>query len=262
MTEQEISRLEWDFDTCPGEELELCFEYERSRDVPEDIKETERWRETYIKSLNSTVWVEQAPGATFDDYFNRDDYPLTAIHVYPEFPETPYLAIPPEERARRFSMLKEKGVYPLALEDDGSSIHEGFSNLIREFPDLTKDGTTHHGDDYRADGENIVCHHSTYAAFRFNWEHSEQTHLDALKAWLRSNRDPAVEVIRTQTLDFRARLRQLGAWRLLNKYAMTWNDAEEYSQRLDHNHKPLYSGQPSWIRARNEADRFLGMFNR
>ena len=84
MTDSKINRFEWDFDSCPADQLELCFEYERARSSADqhEIKEAEGWRNMF-------------PGKTFDDYWKHvvaDDAGNTAFDLYPEFPLKPYLA--------------------------------------------------------------------------------------------------------------------------------------------------------------------------
>ena len=46
MSKPNIERYEWDFDSCPDDQLELCFEYERARSSAgqHEIKEAEDWR--------------------------------------------------------------------------------------------------------------------------------------------------------------------------------------------------------------------------
>ena len=107
---------------------------------------------------------------------------------------------------------------------------------------------------------------STFAVFRFDWCNSDQDFIDALKAWLDKNRDANVKIRDRRgggsaSRQFRSQLNQLGAWRLLN-YPMTWEQAANHTQEVRDIHEALYSEQPAWIRARNEADHFLGMYNR
>ena len=299
MTDSKIERFEWDFDSCPADQLELCFEYERARSSAgqEEIKQAESWRSRGIKwasdedrkayqmgKVVSPLWFDQLEGSTFDDYWKQisaDNYPMSAVHLYPEFPLTPYLTIPEAERDRRFALIKSAGIPPACAEDEELSnefrekhggedrrwFEEGFSELCSEF-DLSGDGVSHHGAEYQIEGNAIRCQwmKATFAVFRFDWNVSDQAFIDALRAWLDKNRDRTVKIRDargggSESRQFRSLLNKLGAWRLLN-FPMTWKEAATHTQAVREDHKSLYSEQPAWIRARNEADRFLGMSNR
>jgi len=55
----------------------------------------------------------------------------------------------------------------------------------------------------------------------------------------------------------RARLKALGAWRLLVKYKMTWEEAEEQTAKINPDGIPLFDGQSHWLRARKQAEQYL-----
>lgn len=283
MTDSKIERYEWDFDSCPADQLELCFEYERARSSADqhEIKEAESWRSMF-------------PGKTFDDYWKHvapsNDYtsdghgtaPMSAVHFCPEFPTKPYLTISGLERNRRFALMQGQGIYPVGAEDeklskefrnkhggrDWSWVEQGFHDLRSYFwIDVSKSsGVTHHDEPYVIDGNAIKCPRMTFGLFRFDWSCNDQVFIDALRAWLDKNRDRTVKIRDargggSESRRFRSLLNKLGAWRLLN-FPMTWQKAASHTQLEREDHKSLYSEQPAWIRARNEADRFLGMSNR
>jgi hypothetical protein len=152
---------------------------------------------------------------------------------------------------------------------DQSWFEEGVHALNREF-DLSESykGASHHGFRYEIDGNAIKSPDlgATWGVFRFNWSCSDQAFIDALRAWLEKNRDRAVNIRDergggSESRQFRSKLNQLGAWRLLNS-PMTWAQAASHALEVRENHKSLYLEQAAWIRARNEADHFLGMSNR
>lgn len=300
MSKPNIERYEWDFDSCPDDQLELCFEYERARSSAgqHEIKEAEDWRrhgmrwacdkdredQRHGKRYVEPQWFDQVEGATFDDYWKQiaeNNYPMHAVALYPEFPRTPYLAILEPERSRRFALIKAAGVNPVCASDDGLSedfrkkhgdhdrswFQEGFGDLSAEFPKLDCDGVSHHGSSYVSDGRSVICKdmQATFAAFRFDWTCSDQIFIDALRAWLDKNRDRTVKIRDargggSESRKFEAYLNQLGAWRLLN-FPMTWKEAVDHTQAIRDDHEPLYSEQPAWITARNKADAFLGRSN-
>src|SRR5215831_908412 len=101
-----VGRAEWDFSTCPEEQLAACLEYEL-------------WRESDSKRAYIQAW--QGKPMRFDDYWTRilaDDGPLPfypGIEVgfaflSPEFPELPFLEIPANERRRRLKLINRFSV--------------------------------------------------------------------------------------------------------------------------------------------------------
>jgi len=216
---------------------------------------------------------------TFDNYWKlvlSDDVPMTIAEIFPEFPRTPFLRIPPVERCRRFAAIASFGIYPVGAEDgllskefrdkhgadDRTWFEEGFHELCREFDLSNLSGVSHHGAKYRIEGNAIKCEDmgATFAVFRFHWRMcSNKDFLDCLRAWLHKNRTQPVR----KGLDrrgrgahsrhFRSQLKLLGAWRLLK--CMTWQEAERLTQ--EESDTPLYSEQSAWLRARRRAEGFV-----
>lgn len=281
MNTPQIERFEWDFDSCPDDELVLCFEYERARNSREqqEIKQAEDWRRMFPKWASvedrkagrDATWIAQVEGATFDDYWKQilaDNYPPSAVCLYPEFPLRSYLTIPEPERRRRFALIAAIGIYPVAALDATLGFEEAFDDLRGNFwIDVSKgSGITHHGSVYEIEGNAIKCPEmrATWGLFRFDWSCSDKAFIDALKVWLDKNRDRTVKIHDargggSEIRQIRAQLNQLGAWRLLN-FPMKWDEAMNHTA-LVRAAEPLYSEQPAWIRARNAADSFLGMLN-
>jgi hypothetical protein len=101
-TEQEcrLPLFEWDFASCPGQELTELHEYEFRRESPR---------------IHGVIlaWRDQTGINTFDEFLWKCRHTLTQIapepgHLYafcPEWPAFPYLDIPQTERSRRFNFL-------------------------------------------------------------------------------------------------------------------------------------------------------------
>ena len=111
-TEEEyprLSRLEWDFSTCPGWELGECWYYEFKRESP-------LVREIIVN------WRTACKTPTFDEFLRLAQtmlMPPERGHLYafcPEWPSYPYLSIPSAERKRRFSQLFPNETESLAAE--------------------------------------------------------------------------------------------------------------------------------------------------
>ena len=267
MPEPNIDRYDWDFSSCPDDQLEACFEYELARHSRDKKQEVANWRRMFPRAK------------TFDNYWKlvlSDDVPMTIAEIFPEFPRTPFLRIPPVERCRRFAAIASFGIYPVGAEDgllskefrdkhgadDRTWFEEGFHELCREFDLSNLSGVSHHGAKYRIEGNAIKCEDmgATFAVFRFHWRMcSNKDFLDCLRAWLHKNRTQPVR----KGLDrrgrgahsrhFRSQLKLLGAWRLLK--CMTWQEAERLTQ--EESDTPLYSEQSAWLRARRRAEGFV-----
>src|ERR1035437_1206789 len=89
-----VPRLEWDFSGCGKDELRDCYFYEFCRE-----------NQAVRKWVNN--WREKPPGKKFDDwkpFFNRlsgvKQHPFFGemFTFSPEWPASPFLPIPAEER--------------------------------------------------------------------------------------------------------------------------------------------------------------------
>src|SRR6266436_5502876 len=108
MSEQNIDRYDWDFSSCPDEQLEACFEYELARHSREKKQEVEHWRRMFPRAT------------TFDHYWKlvlSGNVPMTIMEIFPEFPDTPFLQIPADERRRRLARVASFGICPVGAED-------------------------------------------------------------------------------------------------------------------------------------------------
>lgn len=239
--EDRIERTDWDFSTCPESQLELCFDYERARHSRREIAEVGQWRRDF-------------PGKTFDALFQHvesaADWVPNAFYLFPEFPDIPFLSIGAAERNRRFARLEAFGVNP-AVCDPGEWFNESFPELASDFPKT--EGTHHKGFAYETRGKAITCPQlrCAFAAFRFDWQWSDETYIQLLKAWLGRNRDRSVQIKETrgkgnEVARFKSDLKTIGAFRLLKR--MPWTEALLLTK--EQSGKPLFSNhQPAWSRA-------------
>lgn len=245
----DIPREEWDFSKCPKDQIEGCHFYEFTRESNDRRREVERFRRAF-------------PIATFDEYMRRfacDELgALSLVEVFPEFPNTPFMAIPVKERIRRFKKLP--GIEPVPCESP-ASFAEFFSNLCEEF-DLNKvKGMSHHGKPYTNFGDVIKCPGVTYAAFRFEWDASDELLIGEFRQWLCDNRDQSIPIKEkrgkgNETARLKLELKLLGTWRLLNR--MTWEGAYELTR--EHLKKGLWCDRAEvWARQFKAAERLLSI---
>ena len=249
-----LKNEDWNFSSCPEDQLSDCFDYECSRHSAIVRRDVETWRARF-------------PGTTFEEYqahVAAGNDPMFAWAMFPEFPENPFLAIENEERKRRLTAAS--GVHPVmysAEEGTGEWLIETIYDLQQEFDHLSKlEGVAHHGYSYEIDGALIKCPAitRTFAVFRFAWDaHSDESFVSAFKSWLKANRTQDVLPMfekrgaGSESRTIRSQLNQLAAIRLLE--CMTWQEAADLTQKQLG--KPLYSEQSAWTRARNCAKGFI-----
>ena len=90
-----LVREKWDFSTCPDEELADCWFYEFKSESTYARQEILAWRQTCnAKTFDEFLWL--ARGTLTWAKYGRQFYALC-----PEWPDAPYLSIPPAERKRR-----------------------------------------------------------------------------------------------------------------------------------------------------------------
>ena len=90
----DLVREEWDFSDCPDQELTECWWYEFKRESPHARQVILAWRQACnAKTFDEFLWLVRTT-LTTPKYGHL--YPLC-----PEWPDHPFLSIPPAERKRR-----------------------------------------------------------------------------------------------------------------------------------------------------------------
>jgi hypothetical protein len=95
-----------------------------------------------------------------------------------------------------------------------------------------------------------------------DWRHHPKTIARMFEELLRRLRPAGIEHWKTKGKgrrqeQLRARLKALGAWRLLVKWDLTWGEAESLTASIRDDGKPLFDGQSHWLRARRQAEEVL-----
>jgi hypothetical protein len=101
---------------------------------------------------------------------------------------------------------------------------------------------------------------SALALFRLNWQFSVPALVSAIRTWLEAHHpNPQAASRRGQGRSTESKrsvqVRQLFAWRLLDKHRLSWTLARLYTQF--HSGKPLYKDKCDWFKAKKEADKRL-----
>jgi hypothetical protein len=248
---------EWDFSRCPVNETSECFFWEYTREIP-SIKQ-------WVKKLRASC-----SDKTFDGFksaygrrvmsFDLKRTPQTfgAIFYFaPEWPDNEYAFVNAQERRRRLippdstpkfpSIIQAWPVFAKLYLD--RQFFEKLEHAIRETGKPTvHDSTTS----------------STDAIFNIQWAFPDNRLKKEFAAWLKNNRPKGTWASRrgegvSLVKQHQRALRHLAAWRLLGKYSLDCETAEELTRK---NGKPLYSGQDNWLAAKREAEKRLqGMAN-
>lgn len=87
-----LAKEEWDFTACPPEQLKWCDVYEHLREDKEFLPEVESMRKLNMWSATA---LERFPSS------KHAEIAKVFITLFPEFPDTPFLAINPTSRADR-----------------------------------------------------------------------------------------------------------------------------------------------------------------
>jgi hypothetical protein len=269
-----LSQFDWDFSTCPTDELRSCYNYERTR-------ESKVHRDSLLE------WRRNHKGSTFDDWLPIASEPSRAgrpplfgweLFTYcPEWPEQPYLAIPQAERQRRQNLIP-KIIEQADITNALRLVH--LPKLLKDFSDGTPTGkkwllpplnraTVNPGYDIQKPmasdpfpHEPVPLDHET-VAFEIDWRHSDGNLSKLFQLWLKSNRPKEVRqwIIKGKgrtSEQLRKDLKALGAWRLLKK--MKWDAAAEHTANLSPTGKALFDNQAAWISARKHAQSLLKSF--
>jgi hypothetical protein len=203
--------LDWWFKDCQRVELIDCWNYEYARECPAEIERAREWRGNTLHP------------ATFDELIDRKPRTDQVVALYPEWPEHPYLSIPPEERKRRKELML-KDAAPLF--------------------DLIKKSWT------------------AKATFTvFDWTKSDTELVEDFRFWLKRKRPKAGSIresrgnagIERRT---RVRLKGLGAYRLARN--MTANEVIAHAIAKG---KPLYKNQPQLSKVCSSIEKVIRQLN-
>lgn len=252
---EEIRREEWDFSSCPLEEMTQCEWYEYTRRIKSIRNHVIAVRKAY--KINNK--------RTFDKLYESigkiiKSAPFTLIqawYCWPEFPQFPYLSIPFKERNRRFEKIfnitrPAKEIFARSLEAYSLTPHYLMNYFYRACENTKRPI-------HESGGTNVM--------FCINWDYHDDNLVKKFKAWLEDNRkgrQPIIECRGNGTAPIQSikKLKQLGAWQLLKHYNGDW--AKSYDHLIEKDLKkhfkkgePLYQNQPRWSTAQKEADKNL-----
>ena len=238
--------FEWAFPKRDDEELRDCYFYEFSRENQAVRKWVKNWR-------------EKNPGIRFDDwkpFFNRFSevkrHPfLSELFTFsPEWPAAPYLSIPAHERARRRKLILRpppnadisRALNPINI---SMIIWERLQHKVEPTRDELERG--------------ILKKRNTFheiAAFQIDWRHSDGTLTKQFTNWLKMFRPKVIEQWKIKgkgmsSVQMLKELKALGAWRLIHKFGMKWDEAENLTSEdaAGKEIAPLCEGQSNWSRA-------------
>jgi hypothetical protein len=236
-----VDRLNWDFSSCPADELDECHAYEFARNVAPIHQDVARLREGKQRTFDHLF--AELRKVVFAGTSSRRN---ALFWFYPEFPEKPYLSISGKERSRRIKIAwpyNQRAAHAATL---CPKILPQFlqQNLLAGL---------------RKVGRPSVLYGSLeLALIEIEWSYSNDRLLKAFAAWLSESRPADVKVQEEKGAgNFLRRrhddLKALGAWRLLSFKGMTWETA--FLITSNEGKSPgLYSNHPkAWAEAKERA---------
>lgn len=241
-----FTRQDWDFSQVPEDELLLCrfYEYARELKVWHEIARCSRLLlEDARIDLRDSAYKAGGPGGGFV----KTNWIITQVFtLFPEFPQMPWLSIDGQERRHRIEQLGTSD-YPLPLEEFPQvAITEGGTNITRSVF-----GEVFHG----TDAHFVVCWNYTDAQIAAEFRH-----------WLIKTRyipEPKKHKGRVSTQHdvLRAHLRELAAFRLLQRFTLPLAKREVENALGGASEARLYTTDRSWFRAKRNAKTFLSEFH-
>ena len=124
-----LEKYDWNFDSCPRDEINDCYVYEYSRESDYLIKG--------VRNLRKNIDY-----SSFDDlykaYYNKAFYFVgsrsrNSLYFFPEFPKKPYLSVTKSERKRRITCL-----FGDEHEATAKSLFAEYMSLPWDFPERLK----------------------------------------------------------------------------------------------------------------------------
>ena len=283
-----LQQQEWDFSKCTTWERARCWDYEIQRESKRARENTRQWREDFPKWVEQRLRDDQEDdalhlGLTRQDCEEMYDCPLPKwiLSGFPEFPETPYLAIEKVLRTERLAqwgctpreprqvvpldtmpvtnllgeLAKQSGLVnmddlPPALESPAAHLVAWRTKIAEAFQKDTFTFSRHVATRNLGKG-----HFVTDVVLRIPWYESNKRLCNRFEAWLKKNRPEGARELggsgSTAPGDW---LKKLGAFRLLRHCRGNWQLAAEMSARPHPEAKALYENQATWENAAQEIN--------
>ena len=223
-----ISQNEWDFSTCPKDEMDYCRFYEFARYNDELKAEIARRRtdDNWRSGLSPEDWAFYGMRAK-----------LGFFRLFPEFPDRPWLEIKEGDRRKRCAECRILDGPFVVVAPDRLDPADGYPCV----PTDVGTRTIHH----------------VYAV-EIDLTASREAIKQSFERWIDSVHQNREIVVKKQGgLTDADLLKALGAYRLLAHFEGKWKEAADWSQKNRRDNEPLYSDQPEWIKARKKADKFI-----
>ena len=241
----QVPRAEWDFGSCPNDELFECHAYEYARETPATVEDVRSLRKRVTPLFEELV-------KALRDRIDRTARVMALFWYCPEFPDKPYLTIPIAERQRRLRTLWPPASAAITLKP----------KIIP--PDIVQ----------RLALERLFYGSLELALFEIDWTETDTYLSDAFFNWLRENRPTGIKQFQTRGAgNFQRKwsddLKALGAKRLLDR--MPWYDAftltkpEDRKARRGSRRKGsgLYCDREEvWKRAAKKAESLIAAWER
>lgn len=247
-----IAPEDWNFRNCPDEELFACTFYEYARDSPLWLKLAEKVRDIPKYRLIPKAVKVFPTGNAYQKELRRWQFSfVTFFALFPEFPKTPWLKLDSLERERRLF-----------------DFTEGLPARLKALRFLPKDSSSTTAEPtFSFDRFEAVRVFFT-VRFQISWDFTDDDIIASFTSWLRDTRKKAQGTKRmgkrpTQPDLMRARLRELGAKRLLSRLTVTQAAklTKEVLLKETREAVALHGTVRSWRRAKKNAELLLKAFD-
>lgn len=221
--QSEVEEVEWNFSKCPKAQLLYCQMYEYGRSSPLILRQVARWRKAKfvradqpLKSNRELETVRQM------DFFR----------LFPEFPETPWLALDAEQvKSRLRSLPKRRPILVRAVPVEALNVEGMYEDSVSVLePSQT----------------------ATVQPVEINWFYHDKELIAAFKRLLAELRPYRAPEKRGRT-EPRVLLNALAAKRLLAQHTVVECDNITQSALG----KSLFRGDSNWYDARQKAEDHL-----
>ena len=221
--EPKVSEEEWNFKKCPTALLPFCQTYEYGRSSPAMLKRVRWWRQEEFAEADHRI---------ISNYQLSAVQPMDLFRLFPEFPQTPWLALDRSLIAQRIKSLPKRE--PI---------------LVRSLP---VDSLRDYGDYQDVVSVLEAFQTTTIQPMEINWFFHDKNLIVAFKKWLAENRPYAAKEKRGRT-EPRVLLNALAAKRLLDEHSVA--DCQDITGTVLG--EPLFRGDSNWYDAKAKAEAYL-----
>jgi hypothetical protein len=263
-----LSRAEWNFRDLRDDQVEECWTYEFTRECPSLINLVEQWRNGVRGEHNFDNFKRHAGGRKTGCIRVADQLhfiPIGSYFMFPEWPSTPYLDIPPGiRRDRTRALLEAETSMNLSKTPQSEAAEQIWRNRDASVPNL-REIEPHPAELGMFHSGGFICMPSSVfdksklsqpstdqiSLFRLDWDRTDDEIHKQLANWLKANRPRPP--LTSRSIGGRHPFRKLKKdLERLGKVRIVRSCNNDYS--IDWEGKRLFADQPQWIKCRKSVE--------